>query len=52
MLVVNFFTVVLTPIRDAIFVTESYIVKNSSGMALDTDLKEREREKKKLKSIW
>ena len=32
MLVVNFFTVVLTSIRDAIFVTESYIVKSSSGI--------------------
>jgi hypothetical protein len=32
MLVVNFFTVVLTSIKDAIFVAESYIVKNSSGM--------------------
>jgi hypothetical protein len=32
MLVVNFFTVVITSQREAIFVAESYIVKNSSGM--------------------
>jgi len=32
MLVVNFCTVILTSIRDAIFVAESYIVKSSSGI--------------------
>ena len=34
MLVVNFFTVVLASIRDAIFVAESYTVKISTGMVI------------------
>jgi len=47
MLVVNFFTVVLTSIKDAILVAESYIAKNSSGMVTRHRFG-----KKQLKSIW